>query len=379
MARQARLAVLAEAIEHLGGRIELGGIDGEPRVCCDEPDTARGYAMLRDAVAVVPMLERDSLVVGGPDRLRFLQGLLTQDVSALTPGHGCYAGLLTPKGKLVTDARIAARADDLLFDLPWRHGEGSHAQLDRYLFRDKVTLSDTSTGRVCFLLAGPALEAMVTATLGLSLPAQAYGWRGARVALADVDLVASDWTGPVPSLAVWCGLDHARTVLAVLVEAARGHDGGLVGTDALEQLRLEAGVPRFGQDLDDETIPLEAARISHMLSFTKGCYVGQEIIARVDARGAVNRHLVGLVLEGAPADAPPPPQGALLLGSAESGSPGKELGRLTTVGRSPRSGRTLALGWVRRDFHTPGTVVDVAGSEGLRAMVTETPFEEVRG
>lgn len=330
------------------------------------PSTEQGYVRLRQDLAVVPMPDRERLRVSGRDRASFLHGLLTQDIASLAPGAGCYSAFLDIKGKMQVDLRIAVREDDFLIELPWERGAAFAAALDGYLFREKVKLHVESDSHAAILLAGPALS---SPRLGLSLPETLHGWTSATLAGHPVDVVRSNWLEPAPSLTVWVETPHLSAVMDHLLEVAEGLGGGLASTAALEQARLEAGVPRHFVDTDVDTIPLEAP-LHNIIHFAKGCYLGQEVIARVDSRGAVNRHLVGLVLEQEAE------VGSELKAGPEAEKPGKVLGTLTTVGQSPSSGRWLALGWVRRGFKEPGTQVDVAS--GGSARVTELPFDEGR-
>jgi len=332
------------------------------------------YDCIKERVGLHPCLDVDEVIVGGRDRLGFLQGLLTQDVAGLETGDGVYAGLLTVKGKMQTDMRIAARSDDLLVQLPAGNGTHLVETLDKYLFRDKVQLNDASGARVATLVIGPRAPAAL-ATLDLESPSPPHGWSAGRVAGAAVDLVAYDGAGRAqPAVLVSCELSDYSDVLPALHDAVRASDGAVVGHGALEQVRIEAGVPRFGVDIDTSTIPLEAP-LEHMISFDKGCYLGQEIIARVDARGAVNKHLVGFVLHDVD-PAAPPAAGTGLVAPEGTSKAGRTIGRLTSVGTSPSSGRVLALGLVRRGFESPGTRVELDTPTDASAEVSELPFEE---
>src|SRR5690606_9300036 len=136
----------------------------------------------------------------------------TNDVISLTTGHGCYAALLTDKGKIQTDIRIAARAEDLLFELPYERARWLAAEIDRYVFREKVTLTAHDTDRAALLLAGPATETPL-ATLGLGLPTALWGWGPGRIGDVSCDVTRADWFGDTPAVTIWVATDDLAQAL----------------------------------------------------------------------------------------------------------------------------------------------------------------------
>ncbi len=287
--------------------------------------------------------------------------MVTQEVKGLAVGAATYAAMITVKGAMVADARILRREADLLLDLEPGMGAKVREFLEKFLISEDAELRE-ATGELGVLrLLGPRTADLLGAALGGSFaPLPQDATRSATLAGQGVLLVGStrveshgvDLLVPRAGLeAVWKALGAAGTAFGLAP----------LGWRALEVLRVEAGVPRFGQDMVDTTIPLEA-NLSHAISYNKGCYIGQEVIARATFRGHMNRKLAGLLL-GATEAAP----------GTELKKEGKKVGWVTSVVRSPRQGQTVALGYVHRDHLEPGTVLTV-GDGPAEATVAILPF-----
>ena len=303
-------------------------------------ESAAADRLLTEEVALVDRSERSKLALTGAQAKELLSGQVTNDIEALSPGGGCYAALLTNKGKMVADLRVLDTADELwldtervglqaLFDTLRRGAVGWDAQLHKRTL-EQALLS----------LVGPHAAQAAGAELG---PEHAN--RHAQLGGADVLLVATD-----VGIDVVCAAGDAGRVRGAL-------DVAEVPEAASEVLRVESGRPRYGLDLDDATIPQEAGLNERAVSFTKGCYVGQETVARLHYRGKPNRHLRGLRLS-----APVPSGTPLLLGE-------REVGRVGSSVVSPRFG-PIALAIVRREAAVGDELV--AGS--AVAVVSELPF-----
>src|SRR5579884_1687061 len=303
-------------------------------------DPAAEYAALREQAALLDLGFRTLVRAVGADRVAFLQGMLTADVAALAPGQGCPALLLTIQGRVTADVRVAALADALLLDVDVRVRDAFLAALETPA--EPVTLLG---------LEGPA-AARLLGPDAAALPA----WAHATISLAGVAvraLRASEVRGPGFVL-------HVPAAAAVEVWSALAAAGARpCGMEALEGRRIEVGVPRVGLDMDASTLALEVP-VEEAISQTKGCYLGQEVVARGTARGHVNRRLMGLVFAGA---APAP--GAALLHD------GKTVGRVTSVAHAFGLGAPAGLGFVRREHWEPGTVL-AAGS--VTARVARWPL-----
>ncbi|MDX6698686.1 MAG: hypothetical protein QOE65_2083 [Solirubrobacteraceae bacterium] len=305
------------------------------------------HAALAEGCGLLDRSERGKLALTGAGAGEFLNGLVSNEVEDLAPGAGVYAAVLTPKGRMVGDLRILRADDEYLldteraalqevFNVLWRGRVGYDVEVH------KRTLQ---TGLLS--LAGPRAR---TVAGGDTLGEDEHDHVAARIGGAAVRLVATD-----VGVDVLCDAGDTETVAAAL----RVRGAADVGEAAWESLRVQRGRPRYGTDLDDSTIPQEAGLNERAVSFTKGCYVGQETVARLFYRGKPNRHLRGLRLSG-----PAAPGDELRLD-------GKPVGRLGTVAESPRLG-TIALALVRREAE-PGAALE-AGDAGTRAEVVELPF-----
>jgi folate-binding protein YgfZ len=309
-----------------------------------------------EGAAAGSLQPRAQVAVAGKDRASFLQGFLTNDVEALRPGAGCYAAWLTPQGRMLTDMHVLESEGMMLLDLPASTAEATLARLDQFHFGEDVTLSALSGSLTSLWLHGPraaaALETAIQGAAGLETWAQyqhqPLQFQGQPVVVARIDQLGVPgycvFLPPVVQDALWTTL------------AAAG--AAVVGQEAIDAARIEAGYPIFGSDMKEDTIPLEAGIEGRAISTSKGCYVGQEVIIRVLHRGhgRVAKHLVGLAIEG-----PVPPAGAPIA------SGDREVGRVTSAAVSPRAG-TVALGYVHRDFAAAGTELSV-GDTRTRARV----------
>ncbi len=317
-------------------------------------------AALRSAVGLLDLSARQVVSVTGPDRLSFLHGMVTNDVKGLSATGVLYAALLTPKGAMVADARLVRREEDVLLLLEPGLAEPVLAHLQRFLISEDAALADASRDFGHLSLVGPRAWTLVRRLFGL--PGDAPPTRHALLGGLESHAVLV-----LPSGLLLQGVDvlvssaALEAVFTALLDS--GSEEGLrpVGFEALEVLRVERGVPRFGADMDERTIPLEA-NLERALHYQKGCYVGQEVIARATFRGHMNRRLVGLLL----GQAHPAPRTELFHGD-------KKVGFVTSVVHSERLGQQVALGYVHRDLLEPGTALRLAGDAG-GATVEALPF-----
>ena len=324
------------------------------------PDT---YAAVRHRAGLIDRSDRGRLVVSGKDRASYLQGLVTNDVTGLSAGRGCYAAYLTPQGRMITDLWVYELGDVILVSLPIEVKDAVLAKLDQFVFTEDVQLGDVTASFASLVVAGPEAGALVAALLdgvdasvlaALPLHGNVRATRADRPAI----VLRVDDAGE-PGYEVLVAAEQHDALRAALIE------NGAVAVDPLtaEAIRVEAGIPRFHRDMDEETIPLEAGIEDRAISLTKGCYVGQEVIIRVLHRGhgRVARRLVGLTLEG---DAPPAPGAAVAVDA-------KDVGRITSAVWSPALEQPIALASLHRDVVQPGTAVRVGE---VAATVTALPF-----
>jgi folate-binding protein YgfZ len=351
-----------------------------------------GYEAVRATAGLIES-KRGLLQVSGGDRAAWLQGLLTNDVAALAVGQGCYAAWLTPQGRMITDVGVLALDGALILELPAALASALRDRLDMYVITEDVTVDDLTDVTTKVSVHGPTSAGVVGAWAAAAFgedersmlgrlaelpewwhlridPAGAAraadgGVVGAVGALADGSalVVGSRALGVV-------GFDvHVNATLRAAIREAFVRSGAVpVEASAAEALRVEAGRPLFGVDMDEDTIPLETGAEERMISFTKGCYVGQEVIVRVRDRGhgRVARRLVGLV------SSEPSRDGAgTLAPGATLWNADREVGRLTSVAFSPLLDRGVALGYVHRDFLAPGTRLE-ADDAGTRKTLEVT-------
>jgi folate-binding protein YgfZ len=299
------------------------------------------YAALRDGAAVFDLGERVIVRATGADRATFFQGMLTNDVADLRPGQGCPALLLTIQGRVVADVRVAATADALLLDVDRRVLASFLEALDRLIIADDVELAaDDATTLVG--VGGPATARVVAAAAALAPFAHAEAALGG----APVRVMRAGVIGD--GVIVHVGVADAPRVWDAIVAAGATPAGAL----ALEARRVELGLPKIGVDMGEKTLALEVP-VDAAISATKGCYLGQEVVARGTARGHVNRRLAGLVF-GGPAPAP---------GTALTHE-GHAAGQVTSVAHSYALARDVGLGFVRREYWEPGAELAAAGLHG---------------
>lgn len=290
--------------------------------------------------------ERGKLIVSGPDAAEYLQGQLTNDVEALSPGEGQYAALLDRKGHMQADMRVLrTSAEEIWIDTEAEALAAARRHLEMYKIGREVTVVDVTVERAILSLIGPrSVEIAGTAAL---------------------PEFASEATsvGGIECLAVGTaeGIDLlAKAADAAKLREALGAAGAVeVEPAAAEVVRIEAGTPRFGADMSTETMPAEAGIVERAVSFTKGCYIGQEPVARLHYKGRPNRSLRGLELS-----APTSAGASLRLGE-------KEVGRIGSAALSPARG-PIALAIVRREAE-PGAELAV-GEDGVTARVIDLPF-----
>jgi len=316
-------------------------------------DVTAEYRALRAGAAIVDLGFRTVLRAVGADRAAFLQGMLTNDVARLRPGEGCAALLLTIQGRVTADVRVSADPEALLLDVDVRVRSDFLAALEKLLIADEVELVPPAEPTALLGLEGRHASAVLPTVPGDQIGAHLM----TQVAGVPVRVVrASEVRGPGYALHVPAA--SAVTVWDALVAAGSQP----CGMQALEARRVEVGVPRIGLDMDGSTLALEVP-VEDAMSATKGCYLGQEVVARGTARGHVNRKLVGLQLFGGT----PPPPGANLIRD------GKESGRLTSVARFLGGEGYIALGFVRRECWDAGTELSVRHGHAV-TIARVTPF-----
>jgi aminomethyltransferase len=280
-----------------------------------------GYEALHETAAWLDLSDRGKIRVTGRDRVRYLHNMLSNDVKSLAPGQSNYHFLLNAQGRIQADANLFVFPEWMLIDCEPELTERILQHLKRYIIADQVQLEDVTAS-----LATIAIE-------GAQVPAE--------VGLKARDLLAAPCSATgQPGLWMFVEQDRLASV-----------DWGLAATPAEARIvRVENGIPRYGEDFGETTLPQETQQ-TRALCFTKGCYLGQEIVERIRARGQVNKLLVQVGVDGEP---PPSPGATILAG-------GQEVGRLTSPVYSPRLGQSVGLAILRREFAAPGTELTVEG------------------
>lgn len=328
-------------------------------------DPLAEYEAARNNVALVDTNFRAVFALTGPDRVRYLNAVTSGNIRDLTPGQSALGLLLNAQGHMLAELITLVLEDRLLVLSHAYLRQRTFEILDRFIIMDDATLADDTAQTGTLAIEGPKAPellrklmhvdymqlpagAHVTAVLdsaGAAIPCRVlrhslFGLRGAELLLPRESLPAA-WQA--------------------LTAAARVQGGSPIGYRALNMLRLEAGIPWFGTDFDERQIPQEAGVEPTHISFTKGCYTGQEIVERVRSRGHVNRRLTGLLFSSA--EVPEP--GATLLGTD-----GNEAGHITSAAFSPLAGKATGMAYLRREYLEPGTTLQCGN---MTAEVIEVP------
>ena len=326
----------------------------------DYGDAAGEYAAASRTVALVDRGNWGVLEVTGRDRATFLHALLSNEIKALVPGQGCAAALLDAHGKVQVVLFVWVLEDRIRLVMPRGLTEKIAQALDHYLFAEKVSLRDASDETLFLMLVGPEAPATIERLAGVR-PLEPP-WSHVSAPLDGIPVRLATGGGETGGLEVWvsCAAAQGPRVWDALV----GGGAGPIGVTAYESLRIEAGTPLFGHDVDESALLPEIPH-ERLVSYTKGCYPGQEVVVRIRDRGHVNRRLTGLVLEGDVV----PPHGADVLAD------GAAVGRVTSATWSLGLGRPIALGFVRREHAEPGRAVAVrVGERTVAARIAALPF-----
>jgi len=323
-------------------------------------DWRNEYRLLRENVALLDKNYRAYLRFTGPDRVRYLNAILTNDIKGLKENHANISLFLNPQGHIQAEIETHALADKLFCVSYAMIREGLIPALDKYIIMDDVTLEDRTAECMTLALEGPKAAAAVSELTGVDLNAMEE-LESREISVNGIVCRVVKRTPGQDAGAEFLG--HAKDAVAlwgILQEAAKKHGGRPAGYKALNSVRLEQGIPWFGYDFGEKQIPHEAGLQDSHISYSKGCYTGQEIVERVRSRGQVNRARVSLRFEGEAARA-----GVSLL------SEGKEVGFVTRVGFSPALGANIGMGYVRREKSGVGSELETSAG---RAMVIATPL-----
>jgi tRNA-modifying protein YgfZ len=294
-----------------------------------------GYEALRHGAARFDLSTRGRLRVTGRDRARLLHNVTSNEVKKLSPGAGCYAFVLTPQGRIQADLTLFCFADHFLIDTEPELRETVPRLILKYKVADQVEVEDVTDGTWAIGVEGPCAKQALAAA-GIPAPATPYAHElSGECTIANVSITGQ------PGFRIFGPSGQKQPSFDAKIIEASGDD--------LRQVRIENGLPRFGEDIRETTLPQESQQL-HAVSFQKGCYIGQEIVERIRAQGHVNKKLVRLTIDASAAPLP----------GTKLTADGKEAGEITSAVRSPQYG-VVALAYVRVPHTEPGAVLDVGG------------------
>ncbi len=319
-------------------------------------DTAAEFRALIQGAAVFDMSWQAKLIFSGRDRVRWMNGMVTNNVRDLALGHGIYSFILTPQGHNQGDLVTYNRGDYLLVTTDREQAPKITALLQRYIIMDQVEVEDISDKLRTIGVAGPKAREILSGA-GIDV-AQLEAGQVVDLVWREIGISVARGTHPLmEAYEIWVSGDNWPSLWDALISA------GAVpaGSEALEMCRIARGVPRYGLDLRERDLPQETEQL-HALSFTKGCYIGQEIVERIRARGNVHRTFIGFEVNGEP----PQPGTKVRVND-------KDVGEITSAARVPfpAGERTVAIGYLRREVATPGTTVAIGEQS---AAVCQLPF-----
>jgi folate-binding protein YgfZ len=329
----------------------------EPRA--DFGDVRAEFQALVSSSGVYERSVRAKIALAGSDRVRWLNGMVTNNIRDLEPGRGVYAFLLNPQGHILGELHAYNRGESLLVDTDQAQVEKILAVFDKYIIMDDVEVANISDQWSAIGIAGPKSREMLQ-TAGFGVPElKPLQFVEITRQQTTVTLVRGD-NPHVKSFELWLAPGDTERVCEALTEAGAKP----VGTRALELLRIAAGIPRYGVDIRERDLPQETEQ-ERALNFSKGCYVGQEIVERIRSRGQVRRKFTGFEIAG-----------QLPAGGSKIQVEGKEVGEITSAASLPTAGgeRRLGLGYIRREVAIPGKQVEAGGSA---ATVANLPFAEM--
>lgn len=325
-------------------------------------DPQAEFAALRSSCGVYDLGFRAKIALAGGDRVRWLNGMVTNNVRDLQPGHGVYAFLLNPQGHILADLYAYNRGDSITVDTDRGQIEKILSTFDHYIIMDDVEVKDISGQVTALGIAGPKAREVLAAA-GVAIPDLKPSELGEAKCTCNCDCVSCTVVRgddpAIESYELWLSPSEVKKTWDSLVQ----HGATPVGSEALELWRIASGVPLFGVDIRERDLPQETEQ-ARALNFNKGCYVGQEIVERIRSRGAVHRKFSGFLV-----DSELPATGAKIV----SGE--KEVGEVTSAasinfGSGPR---TVALGYIRREVGTPGRELMIGAA---RATVIQSPVSE---
>src|SRR5262245_11610843 len=329
-------------------------------------DMLAEYRAVREAVGIADLSHRGKLRVTGDDRVKWLQSVISNDLLSMQPGHGRYSSFLTHKGKMLTYFRCYMEPDAVLLEDVGDIGDQTYTALRKFLlYGTKAKMENCRESWGLLLISGPNAAATLKGAFGTDVDdLKPVDFISAVIGGQTALVICTEETGE-RDFEILIPSDGLIAAWEQLVEAGARHGIKPIGSQAREALSMEAGIPKAGSELNEEIVPPEANLEEKAFSLNKGCYPGQEVVARMDTYGSVRRHLVGLVVKGSVV----PPKGAKLF----SGT--REVGWISSATLSPELKTPIAFGFPLRDFSTAGTQLPIeAGGTKYDATVQALPF-----
>ncbi len=329
-------------------------------------DVAAEYRAVRQAVGIADLSHRGKLRVTGEDRVKWLQSIISNDILPLHPGQGRYSSLLTHKGKMLTYFRLYMQTEAVMLEDVGEIGDTTFQGLRKFLlYGVKAKMENCAESWGLLLISGPKAAHVVQSAFGVDVTdLKPVNFVTAQIGGHHALVLCTEETGEV-DIEVLLPADSLLTAWASVMQAGEKFGIRAIGNHAREALRIEAGIPKAGPDLNEAIVPPEANLEGKAFSLSKGCYPGQEVVARMDTYGNVRRKLVGLVLQ----DSVVPSHGAKLY------SGDREVGWISSAVRSPQLSKTIAFGFPLRDFSKPGTELTVEFEGGRHPATIQTlPF-----
>jgi aminomethyltransferase len=329
-------------------------------------DMAAEHRAVRQAVGIADLSHRGKIRVTGDDRVKWLQSVISNDILPLRPGQGRYSSFLTHKGKMLTYFRLYMQTEAIMLEDVGEIGETTFHALRKFLlYGTKAKMENCAESWGLLLISGPKAAHVIQSAFGVDVTdLKPVNFVTAQIGGYQALVLRTEETGEV-DIEILLPADGLSTAWNSLMEAGVKFGIKAIGSHAREALRMEAGIPKAGPDLNEEIVPPEANLEEKAFSLSKGCYPGQEVVARMDTYGTVRRHLVGLILKD-----PVVPSHRAKLYSGD-----REVGWVSSATRSPQLNEVIAFGFPLRDFSKPGTELTVEfGSQRHLATVHTLPF-----
>ena len=338
-------------------------------------DAVSEHHVVRRSVGIADVSYRGRYRLVGEDRAKFLHRIISNDVESLSTGQGAYAMILTHRGKIIADFNVYVLEDMIGIDTASETTETLFNELDKYIIADDVEISDLTAETGAIAVHGPQSSDLVQSVLGMNgladLPERHNRFHEADAPFNyNVVCARTDTTGEI-GYTLYTPAEALVPLWERLMREGERFNVQPIGWNALESLRIEAGVPRYGTELTDAVIPLEA-ELEHAIDFEKGCYIGQEIVARMKYRGHPNRLLRGIEIDGISASV----ESFELCQGTPVFNEDKEVGWITSATFSPTLGKLIAMVYVRMAVADAGSRVQIETSEGrIDGRVVLLPFE----